>query len=184
MCPACQIGATLECFRINGKRCSTQKLEVVKGTIVSDPSLDKVKQKPSHKADEDVRDAHSTGRKRAAILLPLTQENGTPFICEWAGLKFAGGGKVPIIGCTGNQATHRHHGPDKNTLNNERDNPRNIHRICTYCHNRWHASNDIGYAEYVKEIGGPEKLPAHDMETKATAEEMVANELRYQKASR
>lgn len=181
LCPACQIGATLECFRVNGKRCNT-KQSVVKGTIKSDPSADKLPRGAKQKRDEDVRDAQSTGRKRAAILLPLTNPNGSPVICEWAGLKHAGGGRNPIIGCTGNKATNRHHGPDKNTLNNSREEPRNIHAICPKCHNRWHAANDIGYYEYVEEIGGPEKLTPHDMATMATQEELVQNELRYLKA--
>jgi len=36
----------------------------------------------------------------------------------------------------------RHHGPDKNTLNNEKGN---VHRICHSCHNRWHTLNDEDY---------------------------------------
>ncbi len=182
VCTACQIGAPKECSRPNGKHCSEVKQQVVKkGKIKSDPSADKLPgpKGRSHKDDVDVKDAHSTGRKRAAILLPDINPRNTTIICEWAGLKYAGGGQNPIIGCTGNPATNRHHGPDKNTLNNSRENPRNIHAICAKCHNRWHAKNDIGYAAYLKEIGGPEKLPAHDMETKATHEELVNNELRY-----
>jgi len=176
MCPACQIGATRECFMVNGKRCSAKSIIVKRGKIKSNPEADK---RPKHKADEDVRDAHSTGRKRAAILLPLINDDGTPVICEWAGLKFAGGGRNPIIGCTGNKASNRHHGPDKNTLNNRREDPRNIHAVCAKCHNRWHAKNDIGYYEYVAEIGGPEKLPPHDMVSRATEEEIINNELRF-----
>lgn len=89
----------------------------------------------------DLKDAESTGRKRAAELLPTELLN--TMICEWALLKEAGGGVYPIQGCHGNKATDRHHGPDKNTLNNERGT--NLHAICSYCHNEWHAKNDSTY---------------------------------------
>lgn len=183
ICTACQIGAPKECCRPNGKHCSEKikQLVVKKGKIKSDSSADKLPgvKGRSLKIDAEVTDVLSTGRKRAAILLPDISPKNTEVICEWAGLKYAGGGKNPIIGCTGNPATNRHHGPDKNTLNNSRENPRNLHAICAKCHNRWHAKNDIEYKDFVEEIGGPEKLPAHDMETRATEEELVNNELRY-----
>lgn len=53
-----------------------------------------------------------------------------------------GGGEFPIQGCSDGVQLNRHHGPDKNTLNNE---PGNVHRICAHCHNRWHAKNDPDY---------------------------------------
>lgn len=56
--------------------------------------------------------------------------------------KNAGGGKIPIVGCLDGMQQARHHGPDKNTLNNERGN---VHRICHTCHNRWHTLNDPDY---------------------------------------
>ena len=65
-------------------------------------------------------------------------------VCEWATLKRAGGGIVPIVGCIGRAASDRHHGPDKNTMNNA---PGNVHRICDHCHNTWHALNDPGYGD-------------------------------------
>lgn len=89
----------------------------------------------------DLKDSESTGRKRAKDLLPT--ETLHTMICEWSLLKEAGGGVFPITGCHGNQATDRHHGPDKNTLNNER--LINLHAICSYCHNEWHAKNDSTY---------------------------------------
>lgn len=89
----------------------------------------------------DLSDPISTGRKRAAELLPT--EVLSTMICEWALLKEAGGGLYPIKGCHGNKATDRHHGPDKNTLNNKRKE--NLHAICSYCHNEWHAKNDSTY---------------------------------------
>lgn len=90
------------------------------------------------KEDSEVKDAHSTGRKRAAVLYPI--EDGA--ICEWSRLSNAGGGKHPIVGCVNNPATNRHHGPDKDTLNNSEGN---VHRICTHCHNLWHYLNDNDY---------------------------------------
>lgn len=90
------------------------------------------------KPDAALKDQQSTGRKRAARLYPL--DRNAP--CEWRGKKNQGGGDNPIQGCTDGMQLNRHHGPDKNTLNNE---PGNVHRICTHCHNRWHAKNDPDY---------------------------------------
>lgn len=90
-----------------------------------------------------LKDPHSTGRKEAARLYPLNKEAD----CEWANLEKAGGGKFPIKGCAlrpvgVQKQTNRHHGPDKNTMNNEKGN---VHRICSHCHNLWHAKNDADY---------------------------------------
>lgn len=102
----------------------------------------------------DVKDPKSTGRKRAAALAPIFPE----MLCEWAGLRHAGGGVVPIVGCDGHRLVDekgqrddglwqgdRHHGPDKNTLNNAVGF--NLHRICVSCHHRWHSLNDPYYDE-------------------------------------
>lgn len=62
--------------------------------------------------------------------------------CEWRLKKNCGGGNNPIVGCLEGKQQARHHGPDKNTLNNDFGN---VHRICHTCHNRWHARNDEGY---------------------------------------
>lgn len=88
--------------------------------------------------DEEITDPQSTGRKRAAQLWPLDLE--AP--CEWQFKANCGGGKHPILGCATGMQRNIHHGPDKNTLNNARDN---IHKICPTCHNRWHAVNDKDY---------------------------------------
>lgn len=90
---------------------------------------------------DEYRDANSSGRKIAAKLAPM--EAG--LVCEWAWLAQAGGGVVPIIGCPGRPASDRHHGPDKNTMRNELGT--NLHRICDWCHNQWHAKNDLFYGE-------------------------------------
>lgn len=92
----------------------------------------------TYKDDSALKDQQSTGRKRAAKMFPLNDET----LCEWAGKKNCGGGRFPITGCAGNLQQARHHGPDKNTLNNDHGN---VHRICHQCHNRWHTLNDEGY---------------------------------------
>jgi len=92
-------------------------------------------------------DPTSTGRKRAAVRISdefLAQQPP----CAWKGLLYAGGGVKPIVGCAGNVATDRHHGPDKSVLNNDDALPEfgtNLHAICDWCHNRWHAVNDKFY---------------------------------------
>ena len=90
--------------------------------------------------EKEMLDPISTGRKRAARLYPLKAGQ----VCEWAWKKNAGGGVEPIYGCAGRPAVHIHHGPDKSTLNNEREN---ISLVCNFCHNRWHTANDKYYAE-------------------------------------
>lgn len=117
----------------------------------------------TYKRDSNLKDQQSTGRKRAAVLYPLDKE--AP--CEWQGLRIAGGGSFPIIGCSNGTQQARHHGPDKNTLNNEEGN---VHRICHRCHNRWHTKNDVGY------VWGDPGQP-HDPITKATIDELIANEV-------
>jgi hypothetical protein len=129
-----------------------------------------------YEAQKDIseyKDPVSTGRKRAAQMYPITPG----MTCEWAGLKYAGGGVFPIIGCIGRPASDRHHGPDKNTMNNAAGN---LHRICDFCHNTWHAVNDPYYGERPDHtqpflpIDG-DYYP-HDPATKATQKEILAAE--------
>lgn len=133
------------------------------------------------KAGNEFTDAESSGRKRAAALLPTEQLE--TMICEWALLKEAGGGVNPIRGCHGNRATDRHHGPDKNTLNNERQV--NLHGICAFCHNEWHAKNDDTYSGERPKGDEPwipdgEFSPHNPDGEKMTIKEALANEiLRY-----
>ncbi len=115
----------------------------------------------TYKRDSTLKDQQSTGRKRAARLYPLNEEKP----CEWQGLRFAGGGRFPIIGCRDGKQQARHHGPDKNTLNNDKGN---VHRICVFCHNRWHTLNDSGYTPEDSKL-------KHDPVTIATVEELVAD---------
>jgi len=82
----------------------------------------------------------SAGRKEAARLWPVD----TDALCEWQMQANCGGGFVPILGCLVGKQQHIHHGPDKTTTNNTRTN---ISRICTPCHNRWHAKNDPLYGD-------------------------------------
>lgn len=105
--------------------------------------LEAIIRKPrGHQPGEALRDVLSTGRHRAAVAIPDTYFATEPE-CAWARLAKAGGGPRPIIGCPGNIATDRHHGPDKSVLNNELGI--NLHAICSWCHNRWHSVNDKFY---------------------------------------
>jgi len=136
---------------------------------------------------DQITDVTSTGRKRAAMLYPIFEN----MKCEWAGLKFAGGGVEPIVGCDnhiiqpnkGPDKGDRHHGPDKNVINNS---PGNVHRICSSCHNRWHARNNKYYGErppadqpYLPKVDYDWK--PHDSETQATSEEIAENEKYWSK---
>lgn len=134
---------------------------------------------------DEITDIKSTGRKRAAMVAPITPG----MKCEWAGLRYAGGGIEPIIGCDGNilqsgkgrDKGDRHHGPNKNVLDNSVYV--NLHRICSRCHNRWHAVNNKFYAPVRPPASEPYlplpqygEVKEHDRFTKATPEEIDANE--------
>ena len=114
------------------------------------------------KHDGNIVDSKSTGRKRAAKIYPLEPKDP----CEWRGLRYAGGGRFPIYGCTEGLQQHRHHGPDLSTLNNQEGN---VHRICTDCHNIWHTNNDA----YIRDYDGTTVWSAHDDTTKCTDEDNV-----------
>lgn len=146
-------------------------------------------------AIEDAKDPVSTGRRRAQMLYPIMPGQ----LCEWAGLRHAGGGPAPIIGCEGNLIVEkkggdpekgwvqgdRHHGPNKNTFANE---PGNVHRICVFCHHRWHALNDKHYGKRPRtpdgKVDGTQPfLPGedvetfkHDPDTRATNDEIAESE--------
>jgi hypothetical protein len=122
----------------------------------------------SGKREALLKDQQSTGRKRAAKLYPI--DRTAP--CEWRGKANCGGGEYPILGCANGLQTDRHHGPDKSVVNNEQGN---VHRICKYCHNRWHAKNDPGY-DWNKT-----NYPAHsprDM-TENELKDAILDEMRY-----
>jgi hypothetical protein len=107
----------------------------------------------------------SAGRKRAAVAYEIIPEKP----CEWKWLKNCGGGKYPIVGCLNGFQQHRHHGPVKDTSRNE---PQNVHRICTACHNRYHTLNDDSYEEAVAETLPHSPLPA-------TLEEIAGNDFEW-----
>ena len=160
MCPECVVGYHWECRqRVNGICCCANVVDAV---------VEKVR--GAIKEPDDITDKESTGRKRAAQLYPIYEG----MTCEWRNLFYAGGGVVPIVGCRDGLARARHHGPDKNTINNS---PINLHRICHDCHNRWHAVNDSFYAEprpptnvpYVPTVD----FVQHDATTQASEVEVV-----------
>lgn len=168
LCIACQNGYYNECLRPDedGVACGVEQQ-----TSLIDVETVIRERGGQIKTLEDITDVQSTGRKRAVLMFPINEGD----ICEWAGLLSAGGGVNAIIGCLDNLATNIHHGPDKNTLNNKREN---IHKICAHCHNYWHAVNDEFYGErpvgtepFIPLDGNDWKLP--DTETKATEEQLV-----------
>lgn len=140
------------------------------------------------KTGDVMQDVLSTGRKRAAQLLP--DKFLATITCQWAGLLYAGGGVQPIVGCGGNKAQDRHHGPDKSTVNNDDDFPEtghNLHAICKRCHRRWHACNDAYYGRGDdRPPRGEPWLPRegeckpHDNLTKATEQDAALFETWFQ----
>lgn len=161
VCINCREGLPWECTNIlNGAPCDMSAPPVAEE--VEEEENDTYKNR-TYKREGTLRDQQSTGRKRAAKLYPLDET--AP--CEWRGLKNAGGSKVPIIGCHSGLQQARHHGPDKNTLNNDKGN---VHRICNKCHNRWHTRNDPVY-----DAGSNHK--PHDGVTEATIDEIAMSEV-------
>jgi hypothetical protein len=175
ICQRCIIGWHHECFspvelgELNAgvmSCCCFAVSGVGQEIPTSTPAFDLVvdTSKAPRLKEEGFRDQTSTGRKRAAVLYPIPPEG---MLCEWAGLSSAGGGPVPIVGCRNTRIVPSkkkeavpdgcapgaiHHGPDKSTINNE---PWNVSRICTFCHNRWHALNDPFYSKDRPEDGAP-----------------------------
>jgi len=158
----------------------------VDGSYLGDPNSEDeietyIDEYQGTKNPDEYVDPVSSGRKMAAKVAPIVAGQ----ICEWAWLAKAGGGPVPIMGCPGRPASDRHHGPDKNTLNNQLGI--NLHRICDWCHNQWHAKNDPFYGERPTRPDGSvdgsipfvpidaENQP-HDPFTKAKDEEVYAED--------
>jgi hypothetical protein len=170
-CASCKKGRTWECcysgdcsnsipdFSSNS---NPDSVESGSDTVVEKISSEPVREIKTYKTDAALKDQQSTGRKRAAVMYPLDLE----LPCEWSHKKNCGGGSFPIIGCLDNKQTDRHHGPDKNTLNNEEGN---VHRICATCHNRWHAKNDPDYvwgsiySEHSPVEASPEEILLNDI---------------------
>jgi hypothetical protein len=138
-CVACRVGRQWECEYLGKCSDTNNHLPIIDvSSIPDDEEFGPVREINTYKSDNALRDQQSTGRKRAAAMYPLDRDAN----CEWQMQKNCGGGKSPIVGCLEGKQEARHHGPDKNTLNNETGN---VHRICHVCHNRWHARNDEGY---------------------------------------
>jgi len=160
LCVACARGFHFECSRGPHKpkkcKCIAEPEPVV--FVEEEPQSAK-------RSRENIRDPHSTGRKRAARLYPLDRD--AP--CEWKGQRNCGGGRRPIVGCLDGKQTDRHHGPVKDTLRNHLGN---VHRICATCHVHWHELNDLIYVEE------DYRLLPHDPQP-ATAEELVANMVKW-----
>lgn len=116
----------------------------------------------------NLKDPQSTGRKVAAKRYPLNREQA----CEWRGRANCGGGLRPIAGCASGLQQARHHGPEKDVSNNESGN---VHRICHYCHNRWHAKNDPVY-----DWNDPNTTPHSPRPlTESEYADVVLDEMRY-----
>lgn len=185
ICGPCSVGLYEEC---------ENPQPGIEGFVIPCGSLE-MSESPKAKEERELRilepdeltDDTSAGRKRAAMVAPIL----TGMVCEWAGLKFAGGGPFPILGCQNNtiaqvksneqaqavgadEVGHIHHGPDKAVINNTAGV--NLHRICTRCHNRWHALNDEHYGTrpHVSQPFTP-VVPFydHDSMTPYTSEELA-----------
>lgn len=181
-CPPCYSGVHGDCLTLHldddgDKNCCCPETTVSNEESGSRSSNQKNELSVVDRIKEasEITDVQSTGRKRAALAYPITEG----MICEWSRLALAGGGVKPIVGCNRNKATDIHHGPDKNTLNNT---PENVHRICSHCHNRWHAANDEFYGK--RPSGTEPFIPLeghnwtnHNGESQATDEQIVANEI-------
>ena len=161
-CKACGRGFHRECRR-GCKKCHPD--------IKDDPGVVDRKDDAAEHEQEDsprvpkksnLKDPESTGRKRAAVLYPISNRDDP---CEWRGKKNCGGGLRPVIGCYDGNQQHRHHGPVKRTVRNELGN---VHRICDDCHVHWHELNDLIYDEAKYDI-----LPHAPVE--ASDEEVIQN---------
>lgn len=131
----------------------------------NEPEDERGMRRNAKSSDRNLKDQQSTGRKRAAKLFPLDEDAN----CEWKMLKLAGGGQFPIMGCLRGTQQARHHGPDKNTLNNHTGN---VHRICHLCHNRWHSANDENYNWSIVQ-------PSHNATDKCSLEEAIESDVNW-----
>ncbi len=179
-CFPCSVGLYGECLNLQPIEGDPDHFLPCYGKTLAQAAEQTEKRGPGRPVVEDFDDEKklmATGRKRAAMMYPIIEGQE----CEWAWLRYAGGGVETIIGCKGN-LLHKgqnqsavHHGPDKSVLNNA---PNNVHRICTRCHATWHLLNNKYYGKR-PEKGRPfvpvgyEQLE-HDKNTKATEEEIDA----------
>lgn len=143
--------------------------------FVSDSEVEEIEEKRQRgrpvKEDSELQNAERVGRQRANRIKPIS----TGDKCEWAMLKYAGGGVEPVIGCMGNPAAVIHHGPDKSYLNNDESN---LHKLCRDCHAIWHARNDKYYDSRPEDNSAfipNQEYKEHDFISKATVDEVIAN---------
>lgn len=172
-CPMCLAGLPSSCLTGSCASITTEDPEVIpsptqaenENTEVDDDDYEtrtSSRRAGRGRSRRTAGDSQSSGRKDAAKLYPLNSE--AP--CEWAGKANVGGNDFPILGCLEGKQQARHHGPDKNVQNNEQGN---VHRICHYCHYRWHAKNDKTY-DWNRGIYPPhEPRPLTESERKAVA---------------
>lgn len=153
-CVSCGRELHAECSRVKDNKCCCRQEALAEA--IQSSKLGK-----NYKDDDDI--TVSAGRKRAGTRYEIIPEKP----CAWRWQKNCGGGKHPIIGCLGGMQEHRHHGPVKNTSRNE---PENVHLICTKCHNRWHTLNDEDYDEVTNDSLPHKPVPA-------TLEECSNNEI-------
>lgn len=129
-----------QCSKEKPSADSSSLLDILQGDGFSETEpKKKTRDSRRVKNDMNLKDPQSTGRHRAVAIHGKANPEEP---CEWQGLANCGGGEFPILGCTEGVQENLHHGPDKNTLNNEREN---IHKVCSQCHNRWHTLNDPNY---------------------------------------
>lgn len=184
-CLACVVGLFEECHNpreVPGESDFIIPCGVWMGaTVLADPKVKGAIGRPLSDPDQ-ITDPTSTGRKRAAAMHPILDG----MRCDWSGLKHAGGGVVPIVGCDGHLLRASkgkfdgstwqgdlHHGPDKNTLHNTPGV--NLHALCNQCHKRWHELNNPHYDEPRPPAGTTwvpnEDYYAHDPITAFTEDE-------------
>lgn len=150
MCPMCSMGLVSSCLgescgqtdpvlQVETPSLTPLKIENTDADISDVDSKSTRNSRRKSRRGRNLSDSQSSGRKEAAKLYPLDETSP----CEWQGLGNCGGGDYPILGCVeGGFQQARHHGPDKNVSSNFDGN---VHRICHYCHYRWHAKNDATY---------------------------------------
>lgn len=145
MCPMCIAGLPSSCLTGSCDSTPEEPTETssliqlrIENTDDSDGDVRASHRSTRSRSRRAAGDSQSSGRKEAAKRFPLNED--AP--CEWAGLANCGGNTHPILGCLEGKQQARHHGPEKNVQNNEEGN---VHRICHYCHYRWHAKNDPSY---------------------------------------
>src|SRR5687767_4378746 len=105
-CINCSDGLCWECTNLsNGACCCNGPSASIAEEIEDAEEETRDSRRPTtYKREGTLKDQQSTGRKRAARLYPLNPDAS----CEWRGLKNAGGGQFPIVGCNSGVQQARH----------------------------------------------------------------------------